>query len=297
MTQVRTVSCRASRRIARAVFAALALAVVPACRETDLEGAGILTRDIAALPGNDCPQPDPLDLPVRINEIVLQNVSAFPDEHGLFPPWLELVNTSDQPVDVGGAFLSDDILLSEKWQIPCIPEAEMAPGGFLVIFMDGDQEPDDLHASFLPPATGTLTFVLNTGSDVLEIEADLLGADVAFGRAPDGGDASGILQAPTPGAPNAPLSSDLVPKFVRGDANESGAVTAEDVDLLLEILASLAPLPACPDRLDANDDGAIDVGDAGFLALAIAGGGPAIPAPFPTAGIDPTPDSLPPCED
>src|SRR5262249_55673870 len=51
--------------------------------------------------------------------------------------------------------------------------------------------------------------------------------------------------------------------------------------------------PYCFDALDADDDGNLNLTDAisvlGYLFL---GGKYAIPAPFPDAGVDPTPDDL-----
>ncbi len=83
-------------------------------------------------------------------------------------------------------------------------------------------------------------------------------------------------------------------QFVRGDADGSGTVTyTADFDYVMAYLFSSGPAPDPWDSGDANDDGAVNIGDASYLAT-YDSGGPAPPAPFSSAGYDPTPDALDP---
>jgi hypothetical protein len=86
------------------------------------------------------------------------------------------------------------------------------------------------------------------------------------------------------------------PRFVRGDANDDGAMDISDpVTILFYLFVGGVPAP-CLDAMDANDSGLVDLSDAIFFLRYLFLGGPVIPAPFPSAGLDPTEDTLPPCE-
>jgi PKD repeat protein len=83
--------------------------------------------------------------------------------------------------------------------------------------------------------------------------------------------------------------------FVRGDVNGNGTVEISDAIMILNYLFTGGAAPICPDAADVNDRGRIDISAPinllNFLFL-----GAAPPAvPFPGRGLDPTPDSLPPC--
>ncbi|MEM7260427.1 MAG: dockerin type I repeat-containing protein [Planctomycetota bacterium] len=85
--------------------------------------------------------------------------------------------------------------------------------------------------------------------------------------------------------------------FIRGDADASEQVDVGDaVYLLASLFDPGAPELPCADAGDTNDDGSIDVADAVYLLAALFQPGSApIPAPWPDAGSDPTPDALPSC--
>jgi hypothetical protein len=83
----------------------------------------------------------------------------------------------------------------------------------------------------------------------------------------------------------------LATRFIRGDADGSGALDISDAIASLEYLFLDGTL-ACLEAADANDDGAVDISDPVRLVLFLFGGGPAIPPPYPALGVDSTPDSL-----
>lgn len=81
-------------------------------------------------------------------------------------------------------------------------------------------------------------------------------------------------------------------RFLRGDANGDGAVDISDPLRILGHLFLGDPAPPCPAAADAADEGEITISSAvrilGFLFL----GGPPPAPPFPSCGVDPTPDRL-----
>jgi hypothetical protein len=89
--------------------------------------------------------------------------------------------------------------------------------------------------------------------------------------------------------------------FIRGDANNDGALNIADAIFVLAMLFSGGPPAPCPDAADVNDDGAINIADAIYaLSFLFTPGGSPPPAPHPLAGLDPTPDvmlCLAPCVD
>ncbi|MFN0059680.1 MAG: lamin tail domain-containing protein [Planctomycetota bacterium] len=81
--------------------------------------------------------------------------------------------------------------------------------------------------------------------------------------------------------------------FIRADSNADGTIDIGDAIFTLSFLFSGGIAPSCPDAADANDDGAIDIGDAIFtLSYLFTPGSQTPPPPFPTAGTDPTGDTL-----
>ncbi|MBI4606938.1 MAG: hypothetical protein HY721_33665 [Planctomycetes bacterium] len=80
--------------------------------------------------------------------------------------------------------------------------------------------------------------------------------------------------------------------FVRGDSGGDGRVDLGDAIGTLGYLFLRGAAPACLDAADANDDGDLDVSDPVATVIALFGGGPAIPPPWPEAGEDPTADGL-----
>jgi hypothetical protein len=232
------------------------------------------------------------EAPVVINEVMVENRSTLPDEKGRFLPWVELYNPTDQPVDLCNVPFSGDPADSARWRIPCRAETVVPAKGFLVIFLDGDpSDASDLHANFTLSPGAPVQLTLNRGSQTFFYYDDI-GPDASVGRFPDGATRL-VVARPTPGSPNRPPDEPPDALFVRGDVNGNGLVNVSDLALLIQLLSGGKTLPPCQDRLDLNDDGLLDAEDVAYLKAFLFSSGPKPPAPFPTEGADPTPDSLP----
>jgi hypothetical protein len=234
--------------------------------------------------------------PVVINEAMADNQTTLPDERGRFGPWIEILNRSAGPVDVGGMFLTDAALEPRKWQIPRIPATLLAPHGCLIVFADGEtSSPSGLHANFTLDASNPADLFLldrpEDGTCIFEsfhYDFGGLAPDVSIGRVPDGTGDPVPLPRPTPCSPS------LEPGFLRADATGDGQLRVSDLAWFFQIyFFGKTPAPACKKVLDVNDDGMIGVEDGIHLANFLFLNGPAIPPPFPEEGNDPTPDGLP----
>lgn len=156
------------------------------------------------------------DLPafptVRINEVLARNSTGLRDGTGTPEPWIELVNTGDEPTSLDGLYLSDSDAAPLRW---AFPQGLTIPGhGYLTLFADGApgaSTPTEVHAGFrLASTAGTpirlaLSRVLGSGStNAVDYFITRVGnqPDVATGRLPDGFVPSLADLIPTPDGPN-----------------------------------------------------------------------------------------------
>lgn len=84
--------------------------------------------------------------PVWINEVLRKNTFSILDQDGDRSAWLELYNSTDQPLSLQGYALSDDETDPFKWMLPNV---EIAPHGYVLVFLSGkDSTEGELHTSF-----------------------------------------------------------------------------------------------------------------------------------------------------
>ena len=80
--------------------------------------------------------------------------------------------------------------------------------------------------------------------------------------------------------------------FQRGDANDDGALDIGDPISVLAYLFAQGTAPRCMDAADGNDDGTVDLGDAVKVLGHLFAGTGDLPLPFGACGVDPTEDPL-----
>jgi len=83
---------------------------------------------------------------VLINEFLASNVSINPDmvDFDDYSDWIELHNSSDTPLDLGGYFLTDNLQMPVKWAIP--EGTVIKPQGYLLFWADDyDDIPGSVH--------------------------------------------------------------------------------------------------------------------------------------------------------
>lgn len=145
-------------------------------------------------------------VPLAINEIMASNDATIADPQGQFDDWIEIYNSGNTPIDLAGMYLTDDLGEPTKWRVPADDSSltTVAPGGFLLIWIDGDTADAGLHADFRLDADGEDVGVFDTDGVTLidSVTYPALPVDVPYGRDPDGADDWRYFAVPTPGAAN-----------------------------------------------------------------------------------------------
>lgn len=143
---------------------------------------------------------------LAINEVMASNTLTKADPQGQYDDWIEIYNFGSTPLDVGGLYLTDDLNDPTQWQIPAgDPDlTTIAPGGYLLIWADGDLDGQGLHASFRLSAGGEEIGLFDADGATLidSMVFPKLVADVSYGRQPDGGEDLRYFAPASPGAKN-----------------------------------------------------------------------------------------------
>ena len=138
--------------------------------------------------------------PVCINEVSAAN-DIYVNEFFKRNDWVELYNTTDQPIDVEGMYLSDNLNKPTKYQISksdTQTNTIIPAYGYLIIWCDKLDPLSQLHASFKLDADGgdiLLTAADESWSDRLTYT--VMKADETVGRYPDGNKQVYTMNVPT----------------------------------------------------------------------------------------------------
>ena len=136
-----------------------------------------------------------------INEFMAKNSKTITDQDDEYDDWVELYNNSATAVNLEGYYLSDDDQEVDKWQLP---DVQIDPSGYLIIWCDEDTLQDGLHASFKLSGSGeTLILTAPDGLETLDsYQFEEQNYDISEGRMPDGSDNWEFFDEPTPGYSN-----------------------------------------------------------------------------------------------
>ena len=138
--------------------------------------------------------------PVRINEVSAAN-DIYVNEFFKRNDWVELYNTTDQPIDVEGMYLSDNLSKPKKYQITkgnASINTIIPAHGYLIIWCDKLDPLSQLHATFKLDADGgdvLLTAADKSWSDRLTYT--MMSGDETVGRYPDGSQQVFTMNIPT----------------------------------------------------------------------------------------------------
>ncbi|MBR2054917.1 MAG: lamin tail domain-containing protein, partial [Clostridia bacterium] len=142
---------------------------------------------------------------VYVTEVMASSALIVPFPGMAACDYVEIYNSSAQPVDLSGWGLSDNIGWPLKWTFP--QGTSIFPGEYKVIMLDGSEEPGNnanrLHASFSLARAGgeVITFSDANGYILDKIYLPEIPTDISFGRTL-GVNGFFYYDAPTPGAVN-----------------------------------------------------------------------------------------------
>lgn len=141
--------------------------------------------------------------PLFINEFMASNTEYLADEYGDFDDWVEIYNGGNSAIDLQNYCLSDDNGDPGKYRFP---DQYLDPGNYFKVWLDGQPEQGQDHASFRISKDGELlrlSGLPSTGYRIIDLV--LFGpqpSDFSFGREIDGGGPWIYFNQPTPGFSN-----------------------------------------------------------------------------------------------
>jgi hypothetical protein len=144
---------------------------------------------------------------VYINEFMPSNGSilfeGMPEDYT--PDWIELYNATDTPINLAGWTITDDL---EEPERHVLSNLGLEPGGYLLLFADGDPDEGPEHLEFKLDADGESVGLYSPdGAPVDRLEYTDMLTDLSVARVPDGGSLAGTYDS-TPGESNPTEVSD-----------------------------------------------------------------------------------------
>ncbi|HBB92045.1 MAG TPA: hypothetical protein DC042_10080 [Bacteroidales bacterium] len=145
---------------------------------------------------------------VRINEVVSKFSTFYPDEHGLYSDWIELYNTNDYAVNIGGLYMTDNLTDPFKVQIPSgkADSTSIPAHGYIVFRADLLSDLGVNHLDFQLSSNGEqVGLCRKSGTATVWIDSlsfPALATDESYGRYPDGSENLLKLGIATPGTAN-----------------------------------------------------------------------------------------------
>ncbi len=123
---------------------------------------------IPPTPGESNIVPDVSDL--VINEVMGNNLTTFRDEYNEYNDWIELYNSGNEALDVGGLYLSDSMANPTLFRISSeYPDSTtIPPGGHLLLWSDNSTEQGILHLGFKISKTGETLGVFDYKEELID---------------------------------------------------------------------------------------------------------------------------------
>ena len=173
---------------------------------------------------------------IIINEILASNHDDYSDGFGETDDWIELYNTTNERIDLGGFFLTDDLDNPTRYQIPQRSDnwTTIAPNGYALYWADADPEQGDRHLNFrLKKKKGVVALFDRDTVLVDKIKYRMQEADISFGRGTTSSPRLGTFETPTPIKENENVTFG-VPDSLRIVFDQPAGLYAESVTVSLK---------------------------------------------------------------
>jgi hypothetical protein len=129
------------------------------------------------------------------------NKTTYGDEYNQYDDWIELYNSRDEPLDVGGLYLSDSLANPTLFRISseCSDSTTIPPRGHLILWGDKSIEQGILHLGFKISKTGETIGVFNYTEELIDSTFyPFISPNLSWGRLTDGDDTWITFDSPTP---------------------------------------------------------------------------------------------------
>lgn len=122
---------------------------------------------------------------IVINELLTYNATGATDASGAHEDWIELFNTTGNPLGLNGLYISDDPTNHLKC---ALPDVIVPAYGFLIVWADEDPgSTNEVHANFKLSSAGEVVVLSNASGTVLDSVAfAIIPTDQSYGRCPNG---------------------------------------------------------------------------------------------------------------
>ena len=204
---------------------------------------------------------------VIISEFMASENDCCPDDMGDYDDWVELYNAEEIPVNISGAYLTNDLGITTKFEIGDIT---IPAHGYAVFWLDNEVSEGEMHANFV---------LAESGGEIGLFDADRHGnlamSTLSYSQQPAGysygqlSDISGtwvLFHTPTPGITNG--------EYICGDVNYEYSVNILDIVYLINYLYKSGPAPSPTESGDVNHDTMINILDIVYLINYIYKNGP-----------------------
>jgi hypothetical protein len=149
-----------------------------------------------------------------LNEIMAANASTIPDNMGDYEDWIEVLNTGDATIELGGFGITDH---HDGGAHFIFPSYSLLPDERVIIWCDEEMGEGDWHAPFKLDRDGEDVILLDGATVIDQVTFPALVDDQSWGRWPDGTGAWQRLSLATPGAEN---DNSTIPEDVELYINE-----------------------------------------------------------------------------
>lgn len=132
---------------------------------------------------------------LTVNEIMASNTKTVTDASGKYEDWFELYNNTSKTLSLEDLYATDDNTNKLKWKFPS--GTTIAPGGYLIVWADGDLTEPGVHADFKFSTSGESCVLSYASGDV--VDSVTFGAqisDSSYSRIPNG-TGSFVIKDPT----------------------------------------------------------------------------------------------------
>ncbi|ALI97883.1 lamin tail domain-containing protein [Rufibacter tibetensis] len=142
---------------------------------------------------------------IVINEFMAANQSTLKDNAGEYDDWIEIHNTGDKAVNLGGLYISDKKANKTKYKIPATDPTKttIEPGGYLILWADSHLEQGVLHLGFRLSEDGEEIGIYTAeGKTIDETTFGPQVTDISTGRLNSATNTWTQFTRPTPGSAN-----------------------------------------------------------------------------------------------